>query len=326
MIFDAQDGAAEKNTIAEVGRHALRDDLRAPFDALVLGPTVVEDHRQQASGRSQIVQDPEQRDALRVPRPDRAADQAKHRRREARRGMLAEPVSESFTVECRSIGHPPGLANRHLLGETIELPGDLAKVDRFGKADVRQETARDPAFDVVGRVAVVVVIKGADPKLGHQGSDAVLTGADPFPTDLHDVPAADGHVERAPTHALPRLEHDERIHPQLLELAPGHQTREPCADDDDVHVSRPGPCVVDCGGSHQTRPGNRRRRGGASGHADKSPAGESIRHGDPHPLPAASQATISSRSSMGTVSTTPCMIASAVPRVPAAASSRRRAR
>ena len=74
MVFDAKSGSAEKNTISEMGRHALRDDLRATDDALILSAPVVEDHWQQATGRAQVVQDPKQRNAFGIAGPDRAGD------------------------------------------------------------------------------------------------------------------------------------------------------------------------------------------------------------------------------------------------------------
>ena len=60
MVFDAKHRSAEKNAISEIGSHSLGDHLGAAVDAAVLRPAVVQDHRQQAAGRAQIVQDPEQ--------------------------------------------------------------------------------------------------------------------------------------------------------------------------------------------------------------------------------------------------------------------------
>jgi hypothetical protein len=212
MVFDAKSGSAEKDTISELGRHALRDDLRTTNDSLILSTSVVEDHWQQATGRAQVVQDPKQRNALRIAGPDRAGDQTENRRREARRCVLAEPIPERRAIEASGTIHAPWFTNRHLLAETVELPGDLREVGGFGETDVRQKTARDRAFDVVRGVAFVVGIEGADAELADQGSHAVLARTDPLPADLHDMPAANGHVERASAYAIACLEHEKRIH------------------------------------------------------------------------------------------------------------------
>ena len=167
--------------------------------------------------------------------------------------MLAEPIPKRHAIEASGTIHAPWLTNRNLLAETVELPGDLCEVGGFGETDVGQETARDRAFDVVRGVAFVVGIVGADAELADQGSHAVLARTDPLTADLHDMPSANRHVERAPAYAIACLEHEKRIYSAPFELAARHQTREPRTDDDHVDMPYGRTRVLPPGGANQTR-------------------------------------------------------------------------
>ena len=167
---------------------------------------------------------------------------------------------------------------------------------------------------------------GADAELGDQGSNAILARPDPLSADFHYVSAPNRHVEGTPADALPRLEHEKRVYPAPLELAACHQTREPSADDDHVHVPQSGMHVIARCGANQTGRSERCRRRGASTQPHESPATEAVTHRAVHPFPYANQVTMTRRSSTGTASITSCMTASASPRVLAATSASRRLR
>ena len=133
----------------------------------------------------------------------------------------------SFDRAPHASCHAPRLADRHLLAQTIELPRDLGEICAFGKGDIGQQAARNRTFDVVRRVSVVVGIEDTNAELVDQGSDAVLTGADPFSANLDDVSAANRHVERTPPNPFARFENEKRVYPMSWSSRPAIRPESP---------------------------------------------------------------------------------------------------
>ncbi len=150
LVLDPKNGPSSRTRSPRPGRHPLRDHLRAAVDTLVLGASVVEDHRQETSGGAQIVKDPEQRDALGVAGPGRTADQQKHEGVKlvaaCWRSQSPRVIWSSAEASFMRQGSPSGIFLQSRSSFQATLPKSAA-CERLTSG----KNPRDQAFDVVSR-------------------------------------------------------------------------------------------------------------------------------------------------------------------------------
>lgn len=236
VVLDAPYGMAEPYGGAETVREALRDDLGAADEPVLLRAARHVGQPAYAARAVDVEQRVQQRHLGRFAGQHALGEQLAEKPAEAGPRVAARPHAEALRVQQARPRRPPRRLHRHPPGHPLQREDQPAHVEQPERVHPRHVAGvlDAPAAEVEELAAGVVRRVGGDAELRGQLGDVVLARADPLPADLHDLPAAQVVVERPPAHPVARLDH-QHLTAALTQPRRRGQPRKPGPHHDGVH-------------------------------------------------------------------------------------------